>query len=137
MKGKPGATSKMSREHAVETVDPGFTTIVGGKYTTYRVMAQDVVDMAIDDLPRSVGPSRTAELPLLETSYWSYRSKELAESSSTMALWEINKISGTPQPSGEYHHLELTVIELTKSWKSYAHVFTMGSFAFSRFNKNI
>ena len=65
VKGKPGATSKMSREHAVETVVPGFTTIVGGKYTTYRVMAQDVVDMAIDDLPQSVGPSRTAELPLL------------------------------------------------------------------------
>jgi len=65
VKGKPGATSKMSREHAVETVVPGFTTIVGGKYTTYRVMAEDVVDEAVRGLDNPVGPSRTATLPLI------------------------------------------------------------------------
>ena len=54
-----------------------------------------------------------------------------------MAVWEINKILGTPQPSGEYHHLELRVIELRKGWKFKAHVFTMGSFAFSQLIKNI
>lgn len=68
VKGKPGATSKMSREHAVETVVPGFTTIVGGKYTTYRVMAEDVIDAAVSDLGPGgtvAGPSRTKSLPLL------------------------------------------------------------------------
>lgn len=50
IKGKEGATSDLSREHAVETSVPGFTTIAGGKYTTYRVMAQDVVNAAIVDL---------------------------------------------------------------------------------------
>lgn len=50
IKGKEGATSDLSREHAVETSVPGFTTIAGGKYTTYRVMAEDVVNAAIGDL---------------------------------------------------------------------------------------
>ncbi len=35
--------SKLSREHALDII-PGLVTIAGGKYTTYRVMAQDVVD---------------------------------------------------------------------------------------------
>ena len=35
-----------------------------------------------------------------------------------MSLWEMNKILGTPQPSDEYHHLELRGIELQKSGKS-------------------
>jgi glycerol-3-phosphate dehydrogenase len=50
IKGKEGATSDLSREHAVETSVPGFTTIAGGKYTTYRVMAEDAVNAAIVDL---------------------------------------------------------------------------------------
>ena len=36
-----------------------------------------------------------------------------------MALWEMNKILGTPQPSGEYHHLELRGIELPQNGKSF------------------
>jgi glycerol-3-phosphate dehydrogenase len=50
IKGKEGATSDLSREHAVETTVPGFTTIAGGKYTTYRVMAEDAVNAAVADL---------------------------------------------------------------------------------------
>jgi len=50
IKGKEGATSDLSREHAVETSVPGFTTIAGGKYTTYRVMAEDAVNAAVVDL---------------------------------------------------------------------------------------
>ena len=50
IKGKEGATSDLSREHAVETSVPGFITIAGGKYTTYRVMAEDAVNAAIVDL---------------------------------------------------------------------------------------
>jgi len=38
--------SKLSREHAVETSPRGLITVAGGKYTTYRVMAKDVVDEA-------------------------------------------------------------------------------------------
>ncbi len=63
--GRPGATSKLSREHAIETTAPGFTTVVGGKYTTYRVMAEDVLDEALVGFPTPVGPCRTADVPLI------------------------------------------------------------------------
>src|SRR5205823_2260564 len=38
--------SAVSREHMVESA-PGFITIAGGKLTTYRRMAQDLVDLAL------------------------------------------------------------------------------------------
>ncbi|MGQ4536833.1 glycerol-3-phosphate dehydrogenase/oxidase [Dermabacteraceae bacterium P13264] len=44
-----GASTKVSREHTVMEVEPGLSAIAGGKYTTYRVMAEDVVDFAIRD----------------------------------------------------------------------------------------
>jgi glycerol-3-phosphate dehydrogenase len=50
-------TTRLSRQHVVETPTAGLTTIAGGKYTTYRVMATDLVDAATRDLagvPRSV-----------------------------------------------------------------------------------
>ncbi|WP_010532997.1 glycerol-3-phosphate dehydrogenase/oxidase [Brachybacterium squillarum] len=51
-----GASTKVSREHTVMEVEPGLTAIAGGKYTTYRVMAEDVVDFAIKD----TAPGRTS-----------------------------------------------------------------------------
>jgi glycerol-3-phosphate dehydrogenase len=47
----PGAdTTKLSREHSVDTSVPGLSVIAGGKYTTYRVMARDLIDAAVQDL---------------------------------------------------------------------------------------
>src|SRR5439155_18383468 len=43
---------------------PGLVTVTGGKYTTYRVMAADVVDAAAKELPEPVPPSRTQFVPL-------------------------------------------------------------------------
>ena len=57
-------TTKISRKHVVESPAPGLTTIAGGKYTTYRVMAAD----AIDAVARALGsPARsvTRDVPLL------------------------------------------------------------------------
>ena len=39
--GESEETSKLSREHAVAVPSPGLVAIAGGKYTTYRVMAED------------------------------------------------------------------------------------------------
>jgi glycerol-3-phosphate dehydrogenase len=39
-------TAEISREHAVRVSESGMLTIAGGKWTTYRKMAQDVVDLA-------------------------------------------------------------------------------------------
>ncbi|MFC4531809.1 glycerol-3-phosphate dehydrogenase/oxidase [Sphaerisporangium dianthi] len=54
-------TADLSRRHAVITAPDGVLTVVGGKLTTYRRMAQDAVDAAFPDAP----PSRTARLPLV------------------------------------------------------------------------
>jgi glycerol-3-phosphate dehydrogenase len=63
--GESDATSKLSREHAVAQTVAGLITIAGGKYTTYRVMAEDAVDAAARNLPQRVPPSITAMTPLM------------------------------------------------------------------------
>ncbi len=59
------ATTKLSREHTVDRPAPGFVSLAGGKYTTYRVMAKDAVDLAVLDLRRIVSESVTEKLPLI------------------------------------------------------------------------
>ncbi|MBJ8347359.1 glycerol-3-phosphate dehydrogenase/oxidase [Antrihabitans sp. YC2-6] len=63
--GESDETSKLSREHAVARVAPGLVAIAGGKYTTYRVMAEDAVEAAAEDIPARVSPSITEKVPLL------------------------------------------------------------------------
>jgi len=63
--GESDATSTLSREHAVATTAPGLVTIAGGKYTTYRVMAKDAVDLVARTLPGRVPESVTDRIPLL------------------------------------------------------------------------
>lgn len=65
LSGEADSTSKLSREHAVVEPMLGLLLVAGGKYTTYRVMAADVIDRAVRRLGGSARPSRTAELPLL------------------------------------------------------------------------
>ena len=60
-----GDTAAVSREHVVRRSAPGLVSIAGGKYTTYRLMARDAVDVAARELPFAVAPSRTDEVPLL------------------------------------------------------------------------
>jgi glycerol-3-phosphate dehydrogenase len=63
--GSAEDTAKMSREHAVRRSAPGLVSVAGGKYTTYRPMAEDAVDVAARELPFAVDASRTAGIPLL------------------------------------------------------------------------
>ena len=67
--GESDETSRLSREHAVVTPVPGLVLVAGGKYTTYRVMAEDAVDAAVAGFP-SVPASRTAHLPLVGAQRW-------------------------------------------------------------------
>jgi glycerol-3-phosphate dehydrogenase len=62
--GKGGSSADLSRRHAVLTSPDGVVSVVGGKLTTYRRMAQDAVDAVVarSDLP--AGPCRTRTLPL-------------------------------------------------------------------------
>jgi glycerol-3-phosphate dehydrogenase len=63
--GEDESTSALSREHAVVEPMLGLILVAGGKLTTYRVMAADVVDHAVRRLGLSALPSRTDQLPLL------------------------------------------------------------------------
>jgi glycerol-3-phosphate dehydrogenase len=58
-------TTKLSREHVVTSPLPSLYVIAGGKYTTYRVMAKDVVDEAVKDLGGGVPGSVTDKVGLL------------------------------------------------------------------------
>jgi glycerol-3-phosphate dehydrogenase len=58
-------TTKLSREHVVDVPVPGLASIAGGKFTTYRLMARDVVDAAVADFGHAVPASVTDQLPLL------------------------------------------------------------------------
>jgi glycerol-3-phosphate dehydrogenase len=56
--GEQGRTADLSRRHSV-VLEDGLLTVLGGKLTTYRKMAQDAVDLLTDV------PCRTADLPLV------------------------------------------------------------------------
>ncbi|GAA3128999.1 glycerol-3-phosphate dehydrogenase/oxidase [Planomonospora alba] len=60
-----GHTADLSRRHALLTSEDEVITVVGGKLTTYRRMAQDAVDRAVRLRGLGAGPSRTARLPLV------------------------------------------------------------------------
>ena len=60
-----GSTADLSRKHATLVSRSGVVTIVGGKLTTYRQMAQDAVDAAVTQGDLRAGECRTRNLPLL------------------------------------------------------------------------
>lgn len=62
--GVAGRTADLSRRHAVVRGDDGVFTVLGGKLTTYRRMAQDAVD-AVVAAREEWRPGRTADLPLV------------------------------------------------------------------------
>ena len=62
---KSATTTKLSREHTVDCPAPGFVSIAGGKYTTYRIMGKDVIDRAVIELRRLTKDSVTEKLPLV------------------------------------------------------------------------
>jgi glycerol-3-phosphate dehydrogenase len=60
-----GDTQRISREHAIVVSPSGLVTVTGGKWTTYRAMAEDVLTRcAAAGLlrPRPAGATRTLRL---------------------------------------------------------------------------
>lgn len=56
-----GSTAQMSREHLIALEAPGFVTVTGGKWTTYRSMAQEVMAALVvsGDLPVALHEAHT------------------------------------------------------------------------------
>jgi len=83
LEGESEETSALSREHAVHQTVPGLVTVAGGKYTTYRVMARDAVDVVARNLGGSIAPSCTEDVPLVGaegfTGVWNRRARLAAE----------------------------------------------------------
>ncbi len=60
-----GRTADVSREHAVFEATSGVISVIGGKLTEYRYMAEDVVDYAIGRRHLRAADCRTRNLPLI------------------------------------------------------------------------
>jgi len=59
-----GKTSALSRDHLIHVDNSGLLTITGGKWTTYRHMAEDAVDHAITLGKLKDAPCPTRELKI-------------------------------------------------------------------------
>ncbi len=62
--GGAGGTAQLSREHAIDVSAAGLVTVAGGKWTTYRRMAEDVIDHAAGSAGLPPRPCPTARLAL-------------------------------------------------------------------------
>lgn len=60
-----GSTADVSRDHAVTESETGVLSVIGGKLTEYRYMAEDVIDRAVQLRSLTAGPCRTRNLPLV------------------------------------------------------------------------
>lgn len=60
-----GSPSDISRAHVIAMPHPGWFDVAGGKLTTYRLMAEQTVDRIGRHFNLRLGPSRTAERPLV------------------------------------------------------------------------
>ncbi|QSL64545.1 hypothetical protein MERGE_001846 [Pneumocystis wakefieldiae] len=72
---KPGSkdTRSLVRSHIIDVSDSGLLTISGGKWTTYRLMAEDTIDRAIKEfnLKPSSTKCLTQHVQLIGASGWS------------------------------------------------------------------
>jgi glycerol-3-phosphate dehydrogenase len=81
-----GSTAQLSRTHAVLQSSSGLVSIVGGKLTTYRRMAQDTVDVLSrrDGIKRPPHPTLT--LPLQGSGGWPKTQRDLESKGTALGL---------------------------------------------------
>lgn len=60
-----GSPSDISRSHEIRVSAPGWIEVAGGKLTTYRLMAEQAVDLVLRELGRPQIPSTSWEKPLV------------------------------------------------------------------------
>ncbi len=62
-----GSSTHASREHRIEIDDRGLVSVMGGKFTTYRLMAQQVVNVLLQQARWKTERCLTDQVSLLET----------------------------------------------------------------------
>ncbi len=90
-----GSTVKASREHRVTVGSDGVVRIGGGKYTTYRVMARDVIDAVLGREAARQRPSDTAERRLVGAADTDALARIAGELSTIAAVREIGPETAT------------------------------------------
>lgn len=104
------STAKLSRTHAVLQNSSGLVTIVGGKLTTYRRMAQDTVDV----LSRRDGSTSmshpTTSLPLSGSAGWPAAQRDLEVKGAALGL-SPQTISHLGESYGSHARSLLSLIE--------------------------
>jgi len=85
-------TASLSRDHTILTGESGLITITGGKWTTYRRMAEDVIDRAQEVGGLDPVPCRTMDLPIHGAT-----TEEIREAN----LWPYGSDSDTIRNLGE------------------------------------
>ncbi|MBP6997047.1 MAG: glycerol-3-phosphate dehydrogenase/oxidase [Phycicoccus sp.] len=130
------ATTKISREHVVASPTPGIVLVAGGKYTTYRIMAKDAVDLALADLGKEMPQSTTETIRLAGAVGWEWlheRPELLSRSSGLdgpaidyllerygtlvgelLALIAVDPSLGEQLPGGE-EHLKVEIVYAASS----------------------
>ena len=91
-----GSTVKASREHRVTVEQNGIVRIGGGKYTTYRVMARDVIDAVLGREGAERLPSATAERRLVGAADRPVLDRIAAEIASVPAVAAAHPEAGRP-----------------------------------------
>jgi glycerol-3-phosphate dehydrogenase len=90
-----GSTVKASREHRVTVESNGVVRIAGGKYTTYRVMARDVIDAVLGREAARRRPSDTAERRLIGAADGPERERLAAEVARSPGIAEAHPQAAT------------------------------------------
>ncbi|MEO6986332.1 MAG: glycerol-3-phosphate dehydrogenase/oxidase [Paralcaligenes sp.] len=99
-----GNTKKISREHTVLASPSGLITVTGGKWTTYRAMAEDVLSKCVEaSLLSSLPRSRTADYKLVGAGEGSLRASITAAPGLDSYGCEADYVQ-----SLEGHHQEIT-----------------------------
>ena len=89
-----GKASSISREHTILESPSGIISVLGGKYTTYRLMAKEVVDRAVKRLKISgIGDCSTHLVPV----YGGVRDFEIASHRGTVPFYDSlrSSVNGT------------------------------------------
>jgi glycerol-3-phosphate dehydrogenase len=90
-----GSTVKASREHRVTIGSNGVVRIGGGKYTTYRVMASDVIDALLGPAAAKARPSQTADRRLVGAAEPDALARIAVELGTISAVQEIGPLAAT------------------------------------------
>jgi glycerol-3-phosphate dehydrogenase len=100
-------TASLSRDHTILIAESGLITITGGKWTTYRKMAEDVIDRAEEIAGLEKVACRTMEMPIHGAS-----TEEEIESNLCLYGSDASAIRGIGDTVRMHPSLDLTAAEV-------------------------